>query len=119
MIYGSKKFNKIGPRGQCYITFSVRDLWIFALSYSVSHTDQKSLPITNTLAYYENPLFTSVKSLIRLATGHKNIVSLSITKLTADPDIRKISPEMRKCRFPGTNVKKLFCSTVEAPGGVS
>jgi hypothetical protein len=31
MNYGQKKFYNVGPWGQCYKTFSVRDLWIFVL----------------------------------------------------------------------------------------
>ncbi len=41
--YGRKKFYNIDTRGQCYKTFSVRDLRIFILSQSVCQTKLKRL----------------------------------------------------------------------------
>ena len=47
-----KKFYEIDPRGQCYKTFSVRDL---RTKLVFLRLDQKSLPLTNTPTYYQNP----------------------------------------------------------------
>ena len=47
-----KKFYEIDPRVQCHKTFSVRDL---RTKLVFLRLDQKSLPMTNTPTYYENP----------------------------------------------------------------
>lgn len=35
--------------------------------------------------------------------GHKNMISLSATKITASEEIRSLPPEQRKCLFPDEN----------------
>jgi hypothetical protein len=45
----------------------------------------KGSPGTNALAHYEN---SSVKSFITLAKGHSNMIALTATVISADPDIK-------------------------------
>ncbi len=39
----------------------------------------------------------------QIKPGHNNMISLSATKVDADPSIESIEPERRKCIFPHEN----------------
>jgi hypothetical protein len=61
------KWHKIQDRGQCYKTFSVRDLRIFILSWSVSQTRPEKLTNDQHSSLLRKSVIYGQKSFITLA----------------------------------------------------